>query len=158
MMHTCVGKTTTIGSDNGLSPGRRQAIIWTNAGILLIVPSGTNFNEIFIAIQTFSFKKIHSKMSSGKWRPFCLGLNVLRILRTSSGGDVHHDSLTLPVFSQWGFPKLLLLQVELVIILLMAMTFLPCENTYTFISYCMLIMHTSYIRKNSYWIIISNWT
>ena len=25
-----------IGSDNGLSPGRRQAIIWTNAGILLI--------------------------------------------------------------------------------------------------------------------------
>ena len=27
---------TNIGSDNGLSPGRRQAINWTNAGILLI--------------------------------------------------------------------------------------------------------------------------
>ena len=67
--HVCVSKPTTIGSDNGLSPGRRQAIIWTNAGILLIGPLGTNFSEIVIEIQTFSFKKIHLKMSSGKWRP-----------------------------------------------------------------------------------------
>ena len=29
----CVSKLTIIGSDNGLSPGRRQAIIWTSAGI-----------------------------------------------------------------------------------------------------------------------------
>ena len=42
----CVGKLTIIGSDNGLSPGRRQAIIWTNAGILLILTLGTNFREI----------------------------------------------------------------------------------------------------------------
>ena len=35
-----------IGSDNGLSPGRRPAIIRANAGILLIGPLGTNFNEI----------------------------------------------------------------------------------------------------------------
>ena len=75
--HTCVGKLSIIGSDNGLSPGRRQAIIWTIAGILLIGPWGTNFSEIFISIHTFSFKKIQLKMSSGKWRPFCLGLNVL---------------------------------------------------------------------------------
>ena len=34
--HICVNILTIIGSDNGLSPGRRQAIIWTNAGILLI--------------------------------------------------------------------------------------------------------------------------
>ena len=52
-MHICVGKLTTIGSDNGLSPGRRQAIIWTNAGILLIWPLETNFSEILIAIETF---------------------------------------------------------------------------------------------------------
>ena len=38
--HICVGKLTIIGSDNGLAPGRRQAIIWTNAGILLIRPLG----------------------------------------------------------------------------------------------------------------------
>ena len=59
--HICVGKLTTIGSDNGLSPGRRQAIIWTNAGILLIGPLETNFSEILIGIQTFSFKKMHLK-------------------------------------------------------------------------------------------------
>ena len=56
-MHICVGKRTIIGSENGLSPGRRQAIIWTNDVILLIGPLGTNFNENLIGIQTFSFKK-----------------------------------------------------------------------------------------------------
>ena len=75
--HICVVKLTIIGSDNGLSPGRRQAIIWTNDGLLLIWPLGTNFSEMLIGIQTFSFKKMHLKMSSAKWRPFCLGLNVL---------------------------------------------------------------------------------
>ena len=56
--------------------GRRQAIIWTNAGILLIGPLGTNFNEIVIKIYTFLFKKMHLKIQSGKWQPFCLGLNT----------------------------------------------------------------------------------
>ena len=73
----CVSKLTTIGSDNGLSPRRRQAIIWTNAGIFLIGPLGTNFSEILIVIYTFSFTKMHLKMTSGKWGPFYLGLNVL---------------------------------------------------------------------------------
>ena len=63
---------TIIGSDNVLSPGWRQAIICTNAGILLIGPQGTNFSEILIGIQTFSFKKMYLKISSAKWRPFCL--------------------------------------------------------------------------------------
>ena len=80
MTHVCVGKLTIIGSDNGLSTRRRQAIIWTNAGILLIGPLGTNFIEILIGIQTFSFKKMHFKMLSAKWHPFCLGLNVLNML------------------------------------------------------------------------------
>ena len=75
--HICVGKLTIIGSDNGLSPGRRQAIIWTSAGILLNETLGTNFSEILIGIQIFSFEKMRLKMSSAKWRPFCLGLNVL---------------------------------------------------------------------------------
>ena len=34
--------------------------------------------EILIEILTFSFTKMHLKMSPGKWRPFCLGLNLLR--------------------------------------------------------------------------------
>ena len=56
--HICVGKLTIIGSDNGLPPVRRQAIIWTNAGILLIRPSGTNFSEILIEIDVIPFKKM----------------------------------------------------------------------------------------------------
>ena len=75
--HICVSKQTIIGSDNGLLPGRRQAIIWTNDGILLIGHLGTKTNEILIEIHTFSFKEIHLKMSSGKWRPSCLGPDVL---------------------------------------------------------------------------------
>ena len=75
--HICVGKLTDIGSDNGLSPWQRQAIIWTNAEILLIGPLETNFSEISIESITFSFKKMHLKMLSGKWWPFRLGLNVL---------------------------------------------------------------------------------
>ena len=71
----CVSKLTTIGSDNGLSPGRRQAIIWSNAGILLIGPLGTNFSEILIEMYTFSFKKMHLKILSGK----CWGLNEFNI-------------------------------------------------------------------------------
>ena len=61
---------TNIGSDNGLSPGRRQTIIWTNAGILLIGLLGTNLNEILIEIDSFSFKNMHLNMLSGKWWPF----------------------------------------------------------------------------------------
>ena len=75
--HICVSKLTNIGSNNGLSPSRRQAIIWTNAGTLSIGPLGMNFSEIVIEIDTFSFKKLCLKMSA-KWWPSCLGLNVLK--------------------------------------------------------------------------------
>ena len=74
--YICVGNLTIIGADNGLSPGRRQAITWTNVGILLIGPLRTNFSGMLFEIHTFSFKKIHLKMSSGKWRPFFFGLSV----------------------------------------------------------------------------------
>ena len=60
--HICITKLTIIGSDNGLSPGRCQAITWISAGILSIGPTGTNFDEILIKIHTFSFKKILLKM------------------------------------------------------------------------------------------------
>ena len=76
--HICVGTNTNIGSDNGLSPGRHQAIIWTNAGILSIGPSATNFSEILIESLTFSLKKMLLQVSSAKWRQSCLGLNVLK--------------------------------------------------------------------------------
>ena len=55
--HICARKLTIIVLDNGLSPGRHQAIIWTNVGILLIGPLATNLNEILIEIYIFLFKK-----------------------------------------------------------------------------------------------------
>ena len=71
-MACCVSDRTIIGSDNGLLPGWRQAINWTNAEILLIWPLGIDFNEILFEFHTFSLKKMHLKMSSGKWQPFVL--------------------------------------------------------------------------------------
>ena len=87
--HICVSDLTIIGSDNGLSPGRRQAIIWTNAGLLSIEPLRTYFSENLIKIQPFSLKK----MSSAKWRPSCLGLNVLNV------NDAHAQSMALIALS-----------------------------------------------------------
>ena len=84
LTHLCVDDITIIGSDNGLSSARRQAIIWTNAGILLIEPLRTNFSEISIKIHIFSFKKMYLKMSSGNWQPSCPGLNVLKRWTTRS--------------------------------------------------------------------------
>ena len=77
MTHISVGKLTISGSDNGLSPGRYQVIIWTNDGTLLIGPLGTNFSEILMEIQIYSLKKIRLKMWSAKCCPFHLGLIVL---------------------------------------------------------------------------------
>ena len=74
--HICVSELPTIGSDNGLAPGRRQAIIWTNAGILLIGHLGTNLSDIVIEMYIFQFKKIHLKMSFAKWWQFCVRLSV----------------------------------------------------------------------------------
>ena len=82
--HKCIGNLTINYSENGLAPTRHQAIISTNAWILVIGTFGTNFSEIFIKIRIFTFKKMHLKRSKmhlkrspGKWMPFCLGLNEL---------------------------------------------------------------------------------
>ena len=68
-----------IGSDNGLLPCWHKATVWSNVGILFIGPLGTNFTEISITINISSFKKMHLKMSSVKWWPRCLNLNLLMI-------------------------------------------------------------------------------
>ena len=94
MAHIFFSKLTIIDSDNGLLPGQRHAIIWTNAGLL-----GTKFPEILIEIHTFSLKKMRLKTSSGKWRAFWLGLNVLsghcfRYLRSISDKALYKSMLT----------------------------------------------------------------
>ena len=75
--HIWVSKLTIIGPDNGLAPGRHQAIIWTNYRMLLIRTLGTNLNEILSEIHSFSFKKMYFKMSV-KWWQFCLGPSVIK--------------------------------------------------------------------------------
>ena len=55
-----------IGSSNGLAPVRRQTITWINHDSLSIEPSGTNFNEILMEIQTFSLKNMRLKRPSVK--------------------------------------------------------------------------------------------
>ena len=55
----------------------RIALVATSPGKLLTGPLGTNFSEILIEILTFPFTKMRLEVSSAKWRPFCLGLNVL---------------------------------------------------------------------------------
>ena len=80
--HICVSTLTISDSDDGLSPGRRKAIIQTSAGKLLIGPLGTNFSEILSEIHIFSFKNNHLKLSSAKLRPFGFGLNVLMQTQT----------------------------------------------------------------------------
>ena len=85
MTHICVCIKTIIGSYNGLSPVRHPAIIWINAGLFLFGPLWrTNFNEIRIEIQLFSFAKMNLKLSSTKW-PFYLGFIVLHWGHMSHG-------------------------------------------------------------------------
>ena len=79
MTHICVDKLTFIGSDNDLSPGRRQAIIWTNAGIVLIQNLGIYSSEILseIHIDFHSVERI--------WKYHLR--NVLNVLK--SPNDIH---------------------------------------------------------------------
>ena len=71
--HICVSELTTIGSDNGLSPGRRQAIIWTSAGILWIGPLGTNFSENLIVHFVTASMCYLTFLLAVTWRNFASG-------------------------------------------------------------------------------------
>ena len=79
-IYICVGNLTIIGSDNGLSLAQHQAIIWTNARILLIGPTGTNITLILNQNLSIFIQEKALKLMSAKWRPLFLGLNVLTSL------------------------------------------------------------------------------
>ena len=83
--HICVSKLTIIGSDNGLSPGRRQAIIWTNAGILLIWTfrnklqwNFKRYSDIFV--EENAFENVIWKMAAILSRPQCVNLFWLQYI------------------------------------------------------------------------------
>ena len=87
--HICVSYPTITGSDNGLSPGRRQAIILINAGKLLIGPLETNVSDILIEIHTFSFQEnafgsVIWKMAAIMSRPQCINNDDMAITKQNA--------------------------------------------------------------------------
>ena len=58
-------------------------VIVMKAGLWPIETLRTNFSEILSEIFSFSFKKMHLKKSSAKWRPLCFSLNVLKSVEVS---------------------------------------------------------------------------
>ena len=84
MTHISVGKLISIGSDNDLLPGQRQAIIWNNAGIVLIGPLGTNFSEFLIEIffKEITFENVICYMSAILSRPQCVNSLSLESVKT----------------------------------------------------------------------------
>ena len=84
-------------SDNGLSPFWCQAIIWTNADMLLIGPLWRNFSEIRIKVHQFLFRKMCLKMLSAKWRPLFSGLSMLKVDRLA-----WHNVFTVISSLEWS--------------------------------------------------------
>ena len=73
--HICVGNLTIIGSDNDLSPGRRQVIIWTNSGIFLI----GHLSKSIHFIQENAFKAIVCRMAAILSRPQYVNTNGIQM-------------------------------------------------------------------------------
>ena len=103
MTHIWVSKLTISGSDNGLSPGRRLAIIWTSAVILLIRPLVTNFSEILIRNQTFSFTKMHFKMLF--WNRVYFVSSSMCFLTQVTNSTYFHFDLSFMVSCQFFLSK-----------------------------------------------------
>ena len=111
--HIWVSKFTITGSENGLLHGRHQAIIiWTNTGILLIGPLGTNFSEMLVKIYRFSFKKMHlQRLRNFFWshRPKWPLLKFI----TSAIFTSHQSNLADVSFINIGHFRSILLHVKL---------------------------------------------
>ena len=81
VMHICISELNIIGSDNGLALTRH---FWTNAGILLIWPLGTDFSEMLIKIHIFFIQANAWEIVICEVRAICLSLDVLKELMNSS--------------------------------------------------------------------------
>ena len=71
--------------DKGVSPVRRHAIIWTNAGPLLTEPLGAYFSEIWIEIQQLAYKKMNVKMSSEKSYMVMASMSYIQVYNIHRG-------------------------------------------------------------------------
>ena len=114
------------GLDNDLWPGQQQAIIWTNVGILYLDPKEQTYFIFIIEIYTFSFKKMHLKLSSAKWLPFCLSLNVLKAIQEIT--LTWHTKPTSTNINPWGTGvSFLKMQFYYLILITTTVTF-ECET------------------------------
>ena len=74
--HICISNLTIIGSNNGLSPGRRQAIVWTNTGKLFIRTIGKNSVKFQSKFRHFhkknAFENVIWKITAILFHPQCV--------------------------------------------------------------------------------------
>ena len=107
--HICVSNLTIIGSDNGLSPDWRQAIIWANAGILLIGPCMRNklqwkFNRnsnIFV-LQN-ALENVVWEMTSILSQPQCTWTLMSAVWEKPLNLITHSRNSLAPGKSKWNF-------------------------------------------------------
>ena len=78
--HLCVSNLTINGFRSWLVGWPAPSHYLNRCWNIINWPLAINFSESLSEIQIFSFKKMHLEMASAKWRPFCLGLNVLNIV------------------------------------------------------------------------------
>ena len=101
MTHICVVKLIIIGSDNGLSPDRRQAIIWTNVGLLSIGSLRTYFNENLICVNwvslEFAWLEVVSCFSTDRYH----FKNALCVSVVESHYHTAHDNKIWPAAQMW---------------------------------------------------------
>ena len=98
-----------IVSDNGLSPGRCHAIIWTNDGLLLIGTTGTNFSEIVIGVATFRSKNVFETIV---WKMAAI-LSWPQCVKAQWTDDVFHGDIKI-VFRQWNGTSLIYCKTHLI--------------------------------------------
>ena len=96
--HICASELTIIGSDNGLSPGWRQAIMWTNAGMLLIRPPRNKLQKNFIRnsynfIQENLFENVVWKMAAIFSWPQCFKKQQQKPVKKSDKICLHVSAL-----------------------------------------------------------------
>ena len=71
LTHICIGDSTIIVSDNGLSPNRRQAIFWTEMGILM------KFQAKFKNLHSWDiFQKVLWQKATNLYRSQCIVISI----------------------------------------------------------------------------------
>ena len=104
MTHLCVTKLAIIDPDNGLSPGRHQAIIWTSAGILLIRTLRTKFNKFLTKFTHFYSRKCIWKCRLRNCGTFsrhqCVKISIHK-LYFAKDGIYYRDAYTKGGMTSW---------------------------------------------------------